>query len=136
LQPPEKGDGVINGFHSLVYSDDPVATRAFFRDVLGWPFVDADEGWLIFKTPPSEIGFHPSQGDHGEPHATPPHHAVSLMCDDIEATIAELRAKGVDVGEKAQNYGYGLVTMIKVPGAGPMQLYQPLHPVAYGLPND
>jgi predicted enzyme related to lactoylglutathione lyase len=124
---------MINGFHSLIYSDDPDATRAFFRDVLEWPYVDAHGGWLIFKTPPAEQGVHPTQGENGEVYAKAPHHEVSLMCDDIEATIAELRAKGADVREKVENQGYGLVTIVNVPGAGAMQLYQPLHPVAYNL---
>src|SRR5690242_20324838 len=111
---------MINGFHSLIYSDDPDATRAFFRDVLGWPYVDAHGGWLIFKTPPAEQGVHPTQGENGEVYANAPHHEVSLMCDDIEATIAELRARGADVRESVDNLGYGLVTIIHVPGAGAM----------------
>ena len=96
---------MINGFHTLIYSDDPDATRAFFRDVLGWPWLDAHGGWLIFKTPPSELGVHPTEGGSGEHWADTPHHAASLMCDDIEATVAELRAKGVEVSDEIDNQG-------------------------------
>jgi catechol 2,3-dioxygenase-like lactoylglutathione lyase family enzyme len=87
---------MIRALHTLVYADDPERARAFFRDVLGWPHVDAGGGWLIFKTGPSELGVHPTSGSHeGESYSYPLHHTVSLMCDDIEATVAELTAKGV-----------------------------------------
>ena len=121
---------MINGFHTLIYSDDPDATRAFFRDVLGWPWLDAHGGWLIFKTPPSELGVHPTDGGNAD---DAPRHEASLMCDDIEATVAELRAKGVEVGGEIESQGFGRVTSIRVPGAGTMQLYQPRHPLAYEL---
>lgn len=125
---------MITGFHSIVYSDDAEVTRAFFRDVLGWPAVDADgDGWLLFKTPPSELGVHPTLGDEGQRWATIPHHDVSLMCDDIEATVADLRAKGVVVGDEIVDQGYGLVTTIEVPAAGTMHLYQPRYRPAYDL---
>jgi catechol 2,3-dioxygenase-like lactoylglutathione lyase family enzyme len=124
---------VINGFHALIYSDDPAATRAFLRDVLGWPYVDAHAGWLIFKTPPSEVGVHPIEGDAGEQWATPPHHQVSLMCDDLETTIAELRAKGATVDGTIEDQGFGRVTSVAIPGAGAILLYEPRHPVAYEL---
>lgn len=123
---------MISGFHSLIYSDDADATRAFFRDVLEWPSADAGGGWLIFKTPPSEIGVHPASGGD-QTFASVPTHQVSLMCDDIEATVADLRAKGVEVADEVDNEGFGLTTQIAVPGAGWMQLYQPLHPVAHSL---
>ena len=124
---------MINGFHSIVYSDDATATRAFFGDVLGWPTLDAGHGWLIFKTPPSELGVHPTTGDAGERWATTPHHQLSLMCDDIEATMAELREKGVTVGDDVEDQGFGLVSSVEVPGAGSLMLYQPRHDLAYEL---
>ena len=120
---------MISGFHSIIYSDDPDATRAFFRDVLEWPHVDAGEGWLIFRTPPSEIGVHPSVGHGGEQWATIPKHEVSFMCDDVEATVAELKAKGVDVDDEIVDQGYGLVTSLSIPGAGRLHLYQPRYPL-------
>jgi catechol 2,3-dioxygenase-like lactoylglutathione lyase family enzyme len=124
---------VINGFHALIYSDDPDATRAFLRDVLEWPYVDAHGGWLIFKTPPSEVGVHPSEGAGGEHWATPPHHQLSFMCDDLERTISELRSKGATVRGSIEDEGYGLVTYVEIPGAGSMLLYEPRHPLAYEL---
>ena len=125
---------MISGFHTLVYSDDADATRAFFADVLGWPSVDSGGGWLIFKTPPSELGVHPTMGHDGQPTgASLPLHQASLMCDDIEATLADLRAKGIEVRDEVENQGFGLVSSVSVPGAGWMQIYQPLHPVAHSL---
>jgi len=124
---------MITGFHTIVYSDDDAATRAFFRDILGWPSVDAGDGWLIFKTAPSELGVHPTMGPGGEKWGEAPQHQASLMCEDINATIADLKAKGVQVRDEVENQGFGLVTSVSVPGAGWMQLYQPLHPVAYNL---
>ena len=85
---------MITGFHTIIYSDDAEATRAFFRDVLGWPSVDAGGGWLIFKTPPAEMGVHPTLSESGERWATIPHAQLSVMCDDLGATIAELQSQG------------------------------------------
>jgi predicted enzyme related to lactoylglutathione lyase len=122
---------MINGVHTLVYSDDATATRAFFRDVLGWPCVDVHDGWLIFKNPPSELGVHPTDGAAGQPAL--PWHQTWLMCDDIEATIADLRARGADVSDDVTTEGFGRFTSMQVPGAGEMMLYQPRHQVAYDL---
>ena len=124
---------MINGFHTIIYSDDADATRAFVRDVLGWPSVDAGGGWLIFKTAPAELGVHPTSSDSGEPWGTAPAHQSSLMCDDIEATLAELREKGVTVAEAINDEGFGLTSSIEIPGAGSMMLYQPRHDTAYDL---
>lgn len=134
---------VISGFHTIIYSHDAEATRAFLRDVLGWPAVDAGGGWLIFKTPPSEVGVHPTEGGgHGDtdepaepsgPSTTLPFHQASLMCDDIHAAIAELTAKGVAVKPDVEDQGFGLVTSFELPGASWMLLYQPRHPVAHSL---
>ena len=125
---------MITGFHSLIYSEDPGATRAFLTDVLGWPSLDAGGGWLIFKTPPSELGVHPTSDVDGDAPASIPHHQLTLMCDDLEATIADLRSKGVEVRDEPQDQGFGIVTSISVPGAGWMLLYQPRHDLAYELP--
>ncbi len=124
---------MINGFHTIVYSDDAEATRAFFRDVLEWPGVDVGGGWIIFKTRPSELGFHPATGPDGEQWGSVPMHRSSLMCDDIAATVDELRAKGVEIPGEIVDEGFGLTTMIVVPGAGEMMLYEPRHELAYEL---
>ena len=121
---------MITGFHSLVYSTDADATRAFFRDVLEWPFVDSGGGWLIFQTPPSELGVHPrAEADD----ASTAHHELSLMCDDIHATVDDLASKGVRTVDEVTDEGFGLVVHIDVPGAGTMQLYEPRHKIAHSL---
>jgi catechol 2,3-dioxygenase-like lactoylglutathione lyase family enzyme len=125
---------MITAVHTLIYADDAEAARAFFRDVIGWPHVDAHGGWLIFKTGPSELGVHPTTGEHGaETWSTHQHHEVSLVCDDVEATVSELTAKGVEFTRGVEDEGYGLTTMLKVPGAGDMMLYQPKHPTAHSM---
>ena len=125
---------MITAVHSLLYADDAEAARGFFRDVLGWPHVDAGGGWLIFRTGPSELGVHPTADDRdGAPWSTTQHHQLSLMCDDLEATVAELEAKGARFTGDIRDEGFGLTTMLTIPGAGEMMVYQPRHPPAYGL---
>ena len=128
---------MITAIHTLIYSDDPVATRAFLRDVLGWPFVEHPEsgdGWLIFRSGASETGVHPTHSVwEGKEYNSPRHHEISLMCDDLERTRAELEAKGATFGSPIEDHGYGLVTMLDVPGADPIQLYEPRHPTAFDL---
>ena len=102
---------MITALHALVYADDAEAARAFFRDVLGWPHVDVHDGWLIFRTGPSELGVHPAP-DGG---AGGQHHEISLMCDDIEQTVAELRANGAEFAGGITAAGFGLTTMLRVP---------------------
>jgi len=126
---------MITGFHTIIYSDDSAATRAFFRDVLEWPHLDAGHGWLIFKTKPAELGVHPTGGPGGEVYGTTPQHQSSLMCDDIEATVADLRSKGVSVADEIVDEDFGRTTMIEVPGAGQMMLYQAHHDAAHALPE-
>jgi len=128
---------MVTALHALIYSDDPAATRAFLRDVLGLPHVragDDEPAWLIFKTGPSETGVHPTQSTYGgSSHQLPRKHEISLMCDDIHATVAELKAKGAEFTQEIEDHGYGWVTMLALPGADPIQLYQPNHPLAYEL---
>jgi len=108
----------ITGVHAIVYTSEPDAVRAIFRDVFGWDHVDAGGGWLIFALPPAELGVHPAEA---------PQHDLSLMCDDLEATIAELRAKGVEIKGEPQAAGFGVTTTIVLPGDLEMMLYQPRH---------
>jgi len=111
---------VITGAHSIVYSSDADGVRAFFRDVLGLPAVDAGHGWLIFALPPAEVAAHPTDG--------PGRHELYLMCDDIGATVEELRAKGVEFTGPVEEERWGLVTAIKLPGGVELGLYEPRHP--------
>jgi catechol 2,3-dioxygenase-like lactoylglutathione lyase family enzyme len=127
---------MITSIHALIYSDDPNATRAFFRDVLGMKYIaeEFDNNWLIFKTGPSELGVHPTHSEwEGKSYDFPRHHSISIMCDDIEKTIAELRAKGAQFRGPVQHQVYGHIIMMIVPGADDIQLYQPLHKLAYNL---
>ena len=124
---------MINGFHTIIYSDDADATRAFFRDVLAWPSVDAGGGGLIFRTAPAELGVHPTADPDGEPWGTTPMHQSSLMCDDIEATLADLRNRGVEIADEIIDEDFGRTTMITVPGAGQMMLYEARHELAHQL---
>jgi predicted enzyme related to lactoylglutathione lyase len=117
----------IIGAHALLYTSEPEQVRAIFRDVFGWSHVDAGEGWLIFALPPAEVGVHPSEG---VTHGAAGHHALSVMCDDITATISDLRAKGLTVRGEGDDQGYGIMAMIELPGGLEMQLYQPRHPTA------
>jgi catechol 2,3-dioxygenase-like lactoylglutathione lyase family enzyme len=117
---------VITAVHTLVYADDPAAARAFFRDVLGFPGVDTGGGWLIFKTGPSELGVHPSSWEYeGGTGSTQQQFDVSLMCDDLDKTMADLRGKGAEFSGDVQEQRWGSTVRLKVPGAGEITLYQP-----------
>ncbi|MEJ7774626.1 MAG: VOC family protein [Nocardioidaceae bacterium] len=128
---------MITGVHTLIYSDDAEATRAFLRDVLGWPYVEhpgSGAGWLIFKSGPSETGVHPTSGTwEGETYTQPRHHSISLMCDDVAATKEELEAKGAEFSSGIEDHGFGPATMLKLPGGDDVLLYQPSHPVEHSL---
>ena len=128
---------MITSVHTLVYSDDAPATRAFLRDVIGWPHVEdvgSEPGWLIFNTGPSEMGVHPTRSEwEGKVYESPRHHEIALMCDDIEATRAELEAKGATFTGPVTDEGFGLVSMVEVPGTDPIMIYQPRHVVAFTL---
>ena len=117
---------VITAVHTLIYAHDPEAARAFFRDVLELPGTDTGGGWLIFKTGPSELAVHPSSWEHeGNTGSTDQQFDVSLMCDDLDATMAQLAAKGAQFNGDVSDAGWGLTVRLKVPGAGEMTLYQP-----------
>lgn len=126
---------MITAVHSLIYSDDPDATRAFLRDVLGWDHVEhreSGDGWLIFKTGPSELGVHPTAGEwQGERYEQPRHHLLSLMCDDLDATVDDLRSRGATFAGEPTVLGFGRTIMLEVPGADALMLYEPSHPTAF-----
>jgi len=110
---------MINGAHVVVYTKNAEADRAFFRDVLGFPSVDAGYGWLIFAMPTAEAAFHPSEEND--------RHELFLMCDDLKAEMAALRAKGVECAEVTEAR-WGSITKLRLPGGGEIGLYQPKHP--------
>jgi predicted enzyme related to lactoylglutathione lyase len=113
---------VINGVHAVLFSQDADSVRAFFRDVLGFSSVDAGEGWLIFALPPAELAAHPAMDGVK--------HELYLMCDDIEATVAQLQGRGAQFTRPVSDEGFGLETAMLVPGGGELSLYEPRHPKA------
>jgi len=116
---------VINGSHVIVFSSDAEADRAFFADVLGQPHVDAGGGWLIFKIPPAELAVHPADGPVG--------HELYFMCDDLDATMSDLRAKGVEFAEGVSEERWGRLTRFRLPSGGEVGMYEPRHPLAIDL---
>ena len=116
---------MIRGVHTMFYTSDSDATRAFLRDKLGFPYTDVGEGWLIFDLPEADMGCHPAGPEHDEHAAPAGTHAISFYCDDINATVAQLKAKGVEFVGGIQDQGWGLVSQFKMPGAGNVQIYQP-----------
>ena len=109
---------MINGAHVILYSTDADADKAFFRDILQFPHVDAGHDWLIFKLPPAEVAVHP--GDDND------HHDLYLMCDDLEAEMARIEKAGV-MCAVATEQRWGILTHINLPGGGRLGLYQPKH---------
>jgi catechol 2,3-dioxygenase-like lactoylglutathione lyase family enzyme len=110
---------MIIGAHVVVFTRDAEADRAWFRDVFGFRFVDAGQGWLNFALPPTEAAFHPADGNGA--------HELYLMCDDLEAEMAALARKGVACSA-VQEAPWGSLTRLRLPGGGELRLYQPKHP--------
>ena len=112
---------MIRGMHAMFYSSEAESLRAFLRDKLGLQGRDVGGGWLIFDAPEADLGVHPTEG--GEPASGTSD--ISFYCDDIAATVAEMKAKGVEFIDDVADHRYGLVTHFKVPGDFKVQLYQP-----------
>jgi predicted enzyme related to lactoylglutathione lyase len=113
---------MINAVHAVVYARDAEAARAFFRDTLGLRSVDAGQGWLIFALPPGELGVHPTQSENEESRQQ-----LYLMCDSIDSTVEQLKAKGVEFTQPVADVGWGRLTSLKIPGGGELGLYEPKH---------
>ena len=109
---------MIIGAHSIIYSTNPEADRAFLRDVLKFNYVDAGDGWLIFSLPPAEVAVHPSD--------TNDVHELFLMCDNVGQLIADMKQQQV-VCNKMHDAGWGLLTHVTLPGGGKLGIYQPRH---------
>ena len=112
----------ITGAHVLLYTSEPEAVRAIFRDVFGWRHVDAGDGWLIFALPPAEVGVHPAE--------YLVRRDLSLMCDDVHATMEELRQKGVEFRGEPEDEGFGIGVTMLLPGGAELLLYEPRHETA------
>src|SRR4051794_7297840 len=113
---------MINGGHVIIYSADPEADRAFFADVLAYPHVDTGGGWLIFKLPPAEIAMHPPAGGAAQ--------EFFFMCDDIDATMKELGAKGAEFPHPVTEERWGRLTRLRLPSGSELGIYEPRHPRA------
>ena len=109
---------MLIGAHSIIYSTNPEADRAFLRDVLALPSIDVGDGWLIFGLPPGEVAVHPSNENGG--------HEFYLMTDDVEALMAQMKSHAIAC-DPVQNRGGGLLTQLTLPGGGRLGVYQPRH---------
>ncbi len=112
---------MITGMHAVVFSPEAEKVRAFFADVLGMASADAGGGWLVFALPPAELAVHPAEGQT--------RHELYLMCDNIHATLAELREKGAEVAREVSDQRWGLLAAIRLPDGSELPLYQPRHPL-------
>jgi len=115
---------MIFGSHVIVYSRDATADRDFFREVLGFSSVDAGNGWLIFALPPAEVAVHPTEGTVLAD--------LYFMCDDLQAEMRALAAKGVTCSQ-VEEARWGSVTKVSLPGGAEVGLYQPKHPSALSI---
>ena len=113
---------MIKGVHTMFYSSEPEALRAFIRDKLELPYTDVGDGWLIFDLPEADMGCHPSEAKDGHRSGTP---HISFYCDDIAKTVAHLRGRGVQFTDEISDVGWGLSTHFRMPGDFEVQLYQP-----------
>ncbi|HKE44942.1 MAG TPA: hypothetical protein VKB41_10450 [Steroidobacteraceae bacterium] len=109
---------MIIGAHSIIYSTDAVADRAFLRDVLRLSHVDVGDGWLIFGLPPAEVAVHPSSNNDV--------HEFYLMCEDVAALVAAMQGQGIACSA-VENLGWGMRTEVTLPGGGKLGIYQPRH---------
>ena len=111
---------MITGVHAILFSPEAGKVRAFFADVLDMPSADAGGGWLIFALPPAELAVHPADGEG--------RHELYLMCDNIQATLGELKGKGVEVARDVSDQGWGLLAAIRLPDGSELPIYEPRHP--------
>src|SRR5512132_3308228 len=114
---------MIDGAHVILYSSDANADRAFLGELLGSRGVDVGGGWLIFALPPAEVAVHPTDGES--------RHELYLMCGDIEGTLAEVSAAGVEIVRGPTEAGWGEVATIAMPSGAELSLYEPRHPIAH-----
>jgi catechol 2,3-dioxygenase-like lactoylglutathione lyase family enzyme len=116
---------MIRGAHVILYSSDADADRAFLRDVLGLSNVDSGGGWLIFRLPPAEVAVHPAETSGAA--------ELYLVCDDVEATVADLRGRGVEFDGEVSDQGWGRLATIRLPGGGRLGVYEARHATAFDL---
>jgi hypothetical protein len=110
---------MITGMHAIIYSKEAERVRAFLKDVLALPSVDAGEGWPIYAAPPTELAVHPTDGESS--------HELFLMCDDVHALVARLAERGIETTMPVTDRGWGLATELRLPGGDTIGLYEPRH---------
>jgi len=120
-RPPGRDRIVITGMHAIVFSPEAEKVRAFFAEVLGMASVDAGGGRLIFVLPPAELAVHPADGE--------PRHELYLMCDSIQATLAELSGDGAEVAGDVSDQGWGLLAAVRLPHGWEFPICEPRHPL-------
>lgn len=113
----------ITGVHLMLYSPEADALRAQLEAAFGWEHVDAGGGWPVFALPPAELGVHPGDVVRGE---------LCLMCPDLPATLAEVRARGVEVVGEPHEERWGTAVSLLLAGGVEVLLYQPKHPSPLG----
>ena len=111
-------NGLITGVHTILYSQEPDADRAFLRDVIGLSHVDAGDGWLIFALPDAELAVHPSSRNDL--------HEIFFLCKDIQEFVAAVDEKGIP-HDPIQQQDWGLIIHVQLPGGGKLGVYEPLH---------
>lgn len=116
---------MFSGAHVILYTPDADADRAFLKDVLGFPHVDAGRGWLVFQLPPAEVAVHPTSGAHK--------HELYLMCEDISRVLTTLENRGTEISRPISDEGWGLLAAIRLPSGAELPLYEPRHPTAHDL---
>jgi hypothetical protein len=109
---------MITGAHSIIYSTNPEADRAFLREVLKLPHVDVGHGWLIFGLPPAEVAVHPSEKNDV--------HEFYFICDDVKKFVATMKEHSISC-DQIQDQGWGVLTYVTLPGGGKIGVYQPRH---------
>ena len=114
---------MIRGAHVILYSTDADADRAFLRDLLDLPAVDAGGGWLILQLPPAEVAVHPADTSGAT--------ELYLVCDHIEETVADLEKRGVAVDGPITDQGWGRLATVPLPGGGRLGVYEARHPTAF-----
>ena len=115
----------ITGLHTIFYSSEVDAFRAVMRDAFELPYWDDGDGFMMFYCPPATMEPHPGPMEIDVPAAGPPTHAVGFVCDDIDATVAELRAKGIKFRGEPKDEGWGKVIVMVLPGGVEMVVYEP-----------
>jgi predicted enzyme related to lactoylglutathione lyase len=111
---------VINGVHAIIYTKEAEKVRSFLQEDLGLPSVDTGGGWLIFALPPAELAAHPAGDGAGR-------HELYLMCDDIHATLADLKSRGVEIAREPTDQGWGMLAALRMPDGEELGIYEPRH---------